>query len=140
DSGGVVRMSGADVAYYSGVYASQYASLVNPTVDEATYVANAIQTLELSLTQQYLNLKAKFGAGGTYQTFINSSTLKYDPTLDTDVTATNYAGQSYNPTAYNPATYNSNFSYLLSDNPGSTGAPGEVQTLSAGIKIWTTDQ
>ena len=127
--GGVVMLSSAEVTYYSGIYGAQADQLQLTGQDKTDYITNAIHTLELSETQQYFNLQAKFGVGGSYAAFIASGANKYDPTLGIDVTGA----------IYDPATYNPNFTYLLTDNTD-PAAPGEKQTLSAGIKVWTEDE
>ena len=127
--GGEVMLSSAEVTYYSGIYGAQADAQGLTGQAKADFVTNAISTLELSETQQYFNLQAKFGVGGTYAAFIASGASKYDPTLGIDVT-----GAAYDPTTYNP-----NFTYLLTDNTNPANL-GERQTLSAGIKVWTEDE
>ena len=63
---GQVQLSAADLAYYTGVYTAQ-GTAQNLTGSALTsYVSAAIQTLQISETQQYFSLAAEFGPGGTY--------------------------------------------------------------------------
>ena len=102
----------------------------------ATYATNAINTLQLQMTQTYFNLKAIFGPGGTY----NATNNQYYAPFDSNVTVTNGVTAATNASTnatvtldtYNPSVYDPNFVYLLS--------AADVSTLTNSIHVWTTDQ
>ena len=143
--GGQVVLSAAEVTYYSGIYGSQADAQGLVGQAKTDFVANAISTLQLSETQQYFNLQAKFGVGGSYVNefgnIVNNvghyvkatGVFLYDPS--SGPSGTDVATATYDPTKYDP-----NFVYLLTDNAAPATPPGEKQTLSAGIKVWTEDE
>ena len=115
----LVTLSSAQNAYYTNLYGQQAAKqgLTGSQADD--FVNTAINTLEISLTQQYYNLAAVFGAGGSYAPgTINT----YDAAHNVDVTTS----------TYNPNVYNSNFVYLLSAT--------EKTNLTSSIHVWTESE
>ncbi len=115
----LVALSTAQNTYYTNLYTQQATKqgLTGQAADD--YVASAIKTLEISLTQQYYNLAAVFGPGGTYA----PGTLNtFDAAGDDYVTSASYDANVYNP----------NFVYLLSAT--------EKTNLTASIHVWTTSE
>ena len=127
-------LSSADAASYTAYYESQGQS--------ASQAADSIRTLEVSMTQQYHNLAAEFGPGGTYDPGGKYATNGGDPNANvylpsttggtTGIYVTAVASNSAYVTGYDPNTYDPNFVYLLSNS--------EQAHLVSGIKIWTPQE
>ena len=135
-------LSNAELTYYSGIYADQADAQSLTGQQKTDFIAGAIDALEFSETQQYFNLQAKFGVGGSYVAEFgnggnyvkatHTGAFLYDPSGGP-------SGTDVATASFDPATYDPNFTYLLTDNPD-PNAPGEKQTLSDGIKVWTEDE
>ena len=126
----IVALSAATLSYYTDTYTTQGQQQGLSGSALTDFVNNAIQTLELSATQQYYNLAAIFGPGGSYAPGVANV---YDPsTITNNDPSTGTTYDSASAPAYDPNTQDPNFTYLLTET--------EKTNLIGNIKVWTQSE